>query len=103
MKTWVNGTILEAAESFVSVFDHGLTVGDGVFETAKVVDGTPFALTRHLRPAAELGARAGAARPRSRPRAPRRRRRAPRERHSRGAAAAHHLHGRRQPARLGPG
>ncbi len=22
MKTWVNGTILEAAESFVSVFDH---------------------------------------------------------------------------------
>jgi branched-chain amino acid aminotransferase len=48
MKTWVNGTILEAAESFVSVFDHGLTVGDGVFETTKVVDGTPFALTRHL-------------------------------------------------------
>jgi branched-chain amino acid aminotransferase len=48
MKTWVNGTILEAAESFVSVFDHGLTVGDGVFETTKVLDGTPFALTRHL-------------------------------------------------------
>jgi len=48
MKTWVNGTILEADESFVSVFDHGLTVGDGVFETTKVVDGTPFALTRHL-------------------------------------------------------
>jgi branched-chain amino acid aminotransferase len=48
MKTWVNGTILEAAESFVSVFDHGLTVGDGVFETTKVVDGTPFALNRHL-------------------------------------------------------
>jgi branched-chain amino acid aminotransferase len=48
MKTWVNGTILEAAESFVSVFDHGLTVGDGVFETTKVVDGTPFALSRHL-------------------------------------------------------
>jgi branched-chain amino acid aminotransferase len=48
MKTWVNGTILEAAESFVSVFDHGLTVGDGVFETTKVLDGTPFALSRHL-------------------------------------------------------
>ena len=28
--------------------DHGLTVGDGVFETMKVVDGVPFALTRHL-------------------------------------------------------
>ncbi|MGZ4591414.1 MAG: aminotransferase class IV [Actinomycetes bacterium] len=48
MKTWVNGTIVESAEALVSVFDHGLTVGDGVFETAKVVDGKPFALTRHL-------------------------------------------------------
>jgi branched-chain amino acid aminotransferase len=48
MKTWVNGTLLDADESFVSVFDHGLTVGDGVFETTKVVDGTPFALSRHL-------------------------------------------------------
>ena len=48
MRTWVNGTIVESAEALVSVFDHGLTVGDGVFETAKVVDGVPFALTRHL-------------------------------------------------------
>ena len=48
MKTWVNGTILEAAESLISVYDHGLTVGDGVFETTKVVDGAPFAMTRHL-------------------------------------------------------
>jgi branched-chain amino acid aminotransferase len=48
MKTWVNGTIREAAESLVSVFDHGLTVGDGVFETTKIVEGTPFALSRHL-------------------------------------------------------
>src|SRR4029078_10995913 len=28
---------------------HGVTVGDGVFETCKVIDGTPFALGRHLR------------------------------------------------------
>jgi branched-chain amino acid aminotransferase len=48
MRTWVNGTVVEAGEALVSVFDHGLTVGDGVFETAKVVDGVPFALTRHL-------------------------------------------------------
>nr|WP_203622176.1 aminodeoxychorismate lyase [Streptomyces sp. SID8499] len=32
----------------VSVLDHGLTVGDGIFETVKAVDGKPFALTRHL-------------------------------------------------------
>jgi branched-chain amino acid aminotransferase len=48
MKVWVDGAIVEADQARVSVFDHGLTVGDGVFETAKVVDGIPFALTRHL-------------------------------------------------------
>jgi branched-chain amino acid aminotransferase len=29
--------------------DHGITVGDGVFETIKLVGGHPFALDRHLR------------------------------------------------------
>ena len=48
MKVWVNGRVVDADEATVSVFDHGLTVGDGVFETAKVVGGVPFALTRHL-------------------------------------------------------
>jgi branched-chain amino acid aminotransferase len=48
VRTWVNGTVVESVEALVSAFDHGLTVGDGVFETAKVVDGVPFALTRHL-------------------------------------------------------
>jgi branched-chain amino acid aminotransferase len=48
MKVWVDGAVVEADQGRVSVFDHGLTVGDGVFETAKVVDGVPFALTRHL-------------------------------------------------------
>lgn len=33
----------------VSALDHGLLVGDGVFETCKVRDGVAFALTRHLR------------------------------------------------------
>ncbi len=32
----------------INASDHGLLVGDGVFETAKVVDGEAFALTRHL-------------------------------------------------------
>lgn len=48
MKVWLDGHVVEAAESRVSAFDHGMTVGDGVFETAKVVEGVPFALTRHL-------------------------------------------------------
>lgn len=49
MRVWVDGALVDAADAVVSVFDHGLTVGDGVFETAKVRDGVPFALTRHLR------------------------------------------------------
>lgn len=36
-------------DASISVLDRGLTVGDGVFETLKVLDGVPFALTRHLR------------------------------------------------------
>ena len=48
MKAWVNGALVDEADAHVSVFDHGLTVGDGVFETAKVVGGVPFALSRHL-------------------------------------------------------
>jgi branched-chain amino acid aminotransferase len=48
VKVWVNGLLADAAEPSVTVLDHGFTVGDGVFETVKVVDGQPFALTRHL-------------------------------------------------------
>lgn len=46
---WIDGSILPTHEATVRATDHGLTVGDGVFETLKVVDGVPFALSRHLR------------------------------------------------------
>ncbi|MDQ0841613.1 MULTISPECIES: aminotransferase class IV [unclassified Streptomyces] len=48
MKVWVNGALSEIEDARVSVLDHGMTVGDGVFETVKAVHGQPFALTRHL-------------------------------------------------------
>ncbi|MGV9559292.1 aminotransferase class IV [Streptomyces sp. NPDC003401] len=48
MKIWLDGGLQDAESARVSVFDHGLTVGDGVFETVKAVDGEAFALTRHL-------------------------------------------------------
>jgi branched-chain amino acid aminotransferase len=49
MRAWMNGELLpDATAPAVLVTDHGLTVGDGVFEAIKVVDGQPFALTRHL-------------------------------------------------------
>jgi branched-chain amino acid aminotransferase len=45
---WINGTLVPDDEAKISVFDHGLVTGDGVFETVKVVNGVPFALSRHL-------------------------------------------------------
>ena len=48
MKVWVNGALTDLEDARVSVLDHGMTVGDGIFETVKAVDGEPFALTRHL-------------------------------------------------------
>jgi len=52
MSIWVSAAgeagLLERDEAKISVFDHGLTVGDGAFETLKVVGGTALAVTRHL-------------------------------------------------------
>jgi len=55
----MNGELYPDNEARISIFDHGLVVGDGVFETVKVAGGQAFALTRHLarlgRSAAGLG------------------------------------------------
>ncbi|TXH45163.1 MAG: 4-amino-4-deoxychorismate lyase [Actinobacteria bacterium] len=53
----LSGGLMPIDQARVSVLDRGLTIGDGVFETIKVHDRTPFALTRHL---ARLRASAGA-------------------------------------------
>ncbi|MEO7837517.1 MAG: aminodeoxychorismate lyase [Acidimicrobiales bacterium] len=45
---WIDGRLVDEADASVSVFDHGLTVGDGVFETLKTYGGRPFAIRRHL-------------------------------------------------------
>ena len=45
---WISGALLPVSDARVSPFDHGLLVGDGVFETVRVYDGAPFAMTRHL-------------------------------------------------------
>jgi len=49
VRVWVNGEQVSASAPSIAALDHGVTVGDGVFETCKVVDGVPFALTRHAR------------------------------------------------------
>jgi branched-chain amino acid aminotransferase len=48
VRIWVDGGLRDAADATVSVLDHGLTVGDGVFETLKATGGRAFATTRHL-------------------------------------------------------
>ncbi len=49
MRTWLNGRILQSPdEASISPLDHGMIVGDGVFETVKITADEPFALTRHL-------------------------------------------------------
>lgn len=49
MRAWLNGLLLDSPEQqAISVLDHGIIVGDGVFETIKIEHGEPFALTRHL-------------------------------------------------------
>ena len=45
---WLDGELRDPEVAAVHWSDHGLTVGDGVFETLKLVDGRPFALRRHL-------------------------------------------------------
>lgn len=46
---WSGGRLVDPRETVVTAVDHGLTVGDGVFETCAVLRGQAFALTRHLR------------------------------------------------------
>ena len=46
IRVWVDGERVDDKPS-LSALDHGVTVGDGGFETCKVVDGRVFARTMH--------------------------------------------------------
>lgn len=65
MKVWIagaghgRGAVLEEKDARIPVADHGITVGDGVFETVRAGDGRPFALTRHLKRLARSAAGLG--------------------------------------------
>jgi branched-chain amino acid aminotransferase len=71
-RVWIDGELFEPADARVAYDDHGMTVGDGVFETVRLAAGRPFALRRHLDrlarsiqalrlPAVDLGLLRGAA------------------------------------------
>jgi branched-chain amino acid aminotransferase len=48
MKVYIDGKFVEEAEAKVSVFDHGLLYGDGVFEGIRAYHGRVFKLKEHI-------------------------------------------------------
>src|SRR5256884_4645526 len=45
---WIDGTYHDRATGKISVFDHGLLYGDGVFEGIRVYNRRVFRLAQHL-------------------------------------------------------
>ncbi|AQT70265.1 Branched-chain-amino-acid aminotransferase [Anaerohalosphaera lusitana] len=48
LKIWQNGELVDEAQAKVSVFDHGLLYGDGVFEGIRVYSGNIFEFEAHI-------------------------------------------------------
>ncbi|MBU4459712.1 MAG: branched-chain-amino-acid transaminase [Verrucomicrobia bacterium] len=48
MKIWINGKLVAEKDAKISVFDHGLLYGDGVFEGIRAYNGRVFKLDEHL-------------------------------------------------------
>jgi len=46
---WIDGQLMAARDASLSVLDHGLLYGDGVFEGIRFYHGRPFRLAEHLR------------------------------------------------------
>lgn len=49
LKVWLNDKLVDEADARISVFDHGLLYGDGVFEGIRVYDGRIFEFEAHIR------------------------------------------------------
>jgi len=48
-KIWLNGKLVDHEDAKISVFDHGLLYGDGVFEGIRVYDGKIFEMDAHIK------------------------------------------------------
>ncbi|RUL87666.1 branched-chain-amino-acid transaminase [Tautonia sociabilis] len=48
LKVYINGKLFDKAEAKVSVYDHGLLYGDGVFEGLRSYGGKVFKLEEHI-------------------------------------------------------
>src|SRR5215207_6826724 len=49
LKVWIDGKLLDKGDAKVSVYDHGLLYGDGVFEGIRVYNGKIFEWEAHAR------------------------------------------------------
>ncbi|MFK7851579.1 MAG: branched-chain-amino-acid transaminase [Akkermansiaceae bacterium] len=49
MKIWLDGELVEEKEAKISIFDHGLLYGDGVFEGIRFYNGRIFRLEDHIK------------------------------------------------------
>jgi branched-chain amino acid aminotransferase len=49
LRIWLDGKLVDKSEAKVSVYDHGLLYGDGVFEGIRVYNGKIFESDAHLR------------------------------------------------------
>ncbi len=47
-KVYINGKLCDKADAKISVYDHGLLYGDGVFEGIRVYEGKVFRLKEHV-------------------------------------------------------
>ncbi|UCF15987.1 MAG: branched-chain-amino-acid transaminase [Phycisphaerales bacterium] len=47
-KVWLDGKLVDREEAKITVFDHGLLYGDGVFEGIRVYSGRVFELKAHI-------------------------------------------------------
>lgn len=48
MKVYIDGKFCDEAEAKISVFDHGLLYGDGIFEGIRAYNGRVFRLREHI-------------------------------------------------------
>ena len=48
MKVFIDGQFCEEQDAKISVFDHGLLYGDGVFEGIRAYNGRVFKLKEHI-------------------------------------------------------
>ena len=49
LKVWIDGKLVDKADAKISVYDHGLLYGDGVFEGIRIYNGKIFECDAHMK------------------------------------------------------